>query len=170
MSLGLEKAKNSLSPTQEDFEEELELSSSRPTKRPRIFSDIDDGTKAPLDPIAIVTSEAENFSNEPSREHAWHDSGLASSFPPVEDLEIKSNVTTLVSEAEPRTRRYNSSLYTDAFNLALDTVLAEESHLFSEQEAEIFQKYRSLSYEAQYLYTIIPLFLASIFYVYRIGN
>lgn len=48
-------------------------------------------------------------------------------------------------------RTYTSSIYVDAFNLALDTVLADEAYLFSSQEAEAFAKYRSLDYEAQHL-------------------
>lgn len=45
-----------------------------------------------------------------------------------------------------------SSIYVDAFNLALDTVLAEESHLFDEAEMEVFRQWRELSYQSQYLY------------------
>ncbi|KAL4974228.1 VRR-NUC domain-containing protein [Aspergillus desertorum] len=54
-------------------------------------------------------------------------------------------------------RKGQSSIYVDAFNLALDTVLAEEAHLFSEAEKEVFQHWRELSYESQYLY--VRLFL-----------
>ncbi|CCT65830.1 uncharacterized protein FFUJ_02807 [Fusarium fujikuroi IMI 58289] len=50
-----------------------------------------------------------------------------------------------------------SSIYVDAFNLALDTVLEEESHLFDEKETEVFTQWRELNYEAQYLY--VRLFL-----------
>ncbi|PSR82279.1 coiled-coil domain-containing protein MTMR15 [Coniella lustricola] len=49
------------------------------------------------------------------------------------------------------------SIYVDAFNLALDTVLEEESHLFDEQENAVFQQWRALEYECQYLY--VRLFL-----------
>lgn len=45
-----------------------------------------------------------------------------------------------------------SSIYVDAFNLALDTVLDEEAHLFNEAEMEVFRHWRELSYESQYLY------------------
>lgn len=45
-----------------------------------------------------------------------------------------------------------SSIYVDAFNLALETVLEEESHLFDEAEMAVFQRWRDLSYEGQYLY------------------
>ncbi|KAF2970146.1 hypothetical protein GQX73_g3481 [Xylaria multiplex] len=53
--------------------------------------------------------------------------------------------------------RGKSSLYVDAFNLALDTVLDEETHLFDEKERRIFQEWNSLNYEAQFLY--VRLFL-----------
>ena len=53
--------------------------------------------------------------------------------------------------------RGKSSIYVDAFNLALDTVLEDESHLFDEAEHAIFEQWRELSYEAQYLY--VRLFL-----------
>jgi Fanconi-associated nuclease 1 len=39
----------------------------------------------------------------------------------------------------------------DAFNLALETVLDEEAHLFDEAEMEVFRKWRELDYESQYL-------------------
>ncbi|KAL4905204.1 hypothetical protein BDW74DRAFT_20334 [Aspergillus multicolor] len=54
-------------------------------------------------------------------------------------------------------RKGRSSIYVDAFNLALDTVLVDEAHLFSESEKEVFRHWRELSYESQYLY--VRLFL-----------
>lgn len=45
-----------------------------------------------------------------------------------------------------------SSIYVDAFNLALETVLEEESHLFNAAELEVLMQYKQLSYESQYLY------------------
>ncbi|KAI0911628.1 VRR-NUC domain-containing protein [Ustulina deusta] len=53
--------------------------------------------------------------------------------------------------------RGKSSLYVDAFNLALDTVLDEEVHLFDLKERRVFEEWRSLNYEAQFLY--VRLFL-----------
>jgi Fanconi-associated nuclease 1 len=44
-----------------------------------------------------------------------------------------------------------SSIYVDAFNLALETVLDEESHLFNESERALFGFWNGLGYEAQYL-------------------
>ncbi|KAF7952783.1 hypothetical protein EAE96_006009 [Botrytis aclada] len=53
--------------------------------------------------------------------------------------------------------RGKSSIYSDAFNLALETVLEDEGHLFDEKEMEVFKQWRELDYEAQYLY--VRLFL-----------
>ncbi|KFA72436.1 hypothetical protein S40288_09871 [Stachybotrys chartarum IBT 40288] len=50
-----------------------------------------------------------------------------------------------------------SSIYVDAFNLALDTVLEEESPLFNSKELEVFKQWKELDYEVQYLY--VRLFL-----------
>ncbi|KAE8155453.1 VRR-NUC domain-containing protein [Aspergillus tamarii] len=54
-------------------------------------------------------------------------------------------------------RKGKSSIYVDAFNLALETVLDEEAHLFDEAEMEVFRQWKELSYESQYLY--VRLFL-----------
>ncbi|PKS10486.1 hypothetical protein jhhlp_002238 [Lomentospora prolificans] len=53
--------------------------------------------------------------------------------------------------------RGESSIYVDAFNLALDTVLEDESHLFDERERRVFDEWKRLDYESQYLY--VRLFL-----------
>lgn len=47
------------------------------------------------------------------------------------------------------------SIYVDAFNLALDCVLTEERHLFSDAEMEIFEHWKALNYESQYLYVFL---------------
>ncbi|GJN77744.1 hypothetical protein PLIIFM63780_001237 [Purpureocillium lilacinum] len=66
-----------------------------------------------------------------------------------------------VDEATDKTRplwiKGRSSIYVDAFNLALDTVLEEESQLFDNKELEVFSQWKTLGYEAQYLY--VRLFL-----------
>ncbi|EON62111.1 hypothetical protein W97_01330 [Coniosporium apollinis CBS 100218] len=66
------------------------------------------------------------------------------------------------ADAEGRLRdrkrtRGKSSIYVDAFNMALETVLLDESHLFDEAETAVFSYWQALSYEAQYLY--VRLFL-----------
>ncbi|KAI9171266.1 coiled-coil domain-containing protein MTMR15 [Paramyrothecium foliicola] len=64
---------------------------------------------------------------------------------------------TSSGQTRPQWVRGKSSIYVDAFNLALDTVLEEESTLFDTKELDIFEQWRSLDYEAQYLY--VRLFL-----------
>ena len=61
-----------------------------------------------------------------------------------------------------------SSIYVDAFNLALDTVLEEEGHLFDEAEKSLFEQWGALSYESQYLY--VRLFLRKTSAWHRIGK
>jgi Fanconi-associated nuclease 1 len=53
--------------------------------------------------------------------------------------------------SERKWTRGKSSIYVDAFNLALETVLEDEGHLFDEKEMEVFNQWRELEYEVQYL-------------------
>lgn len=87
--------------------------------------------------------------------------------------EFKASEEEKAEGAEERLKdrswiRGKSSLYVDAFNLALDTVLEEESHLFDEAETEVFRIWRRLNYEAQYLY--VRLFLRKTSAWHRINN
>ncbi|KFY04660.1 hypothetical protein O988_00624 [Pseudogymnoascus sp. VKM F-3808] len=78
-----------------------------------------------------------------------------SMHPADKDLNIPKHLQDNSStQTLPSGRR---SIYVDAFNLALETVLDEESHLFDENEGKVFDEWRGLSYEAQYLY--VRLFL-----------
>ena len=61
----------------------------------------------------------------------------------AEDLKFRLN--------ERSWKTGKSSIYVDAFNLALETVLEDERHLFDEKETEIFRHWSELEYEAQYL-------------------
>lgn len=143
-----------------DGYDDPESSNSRPAKRVRT-SYIQGATIDTSDDLCVPEpDEASTSFDETPGERNWQGGGLTSSLPRVKDSEGTYTATTANSIEEPGTKLYTSSLYTDAFNLALDTVLAEESHLFSEQEAEIFQRYRSLPYEAQYLYFIFSLGLS----------
>lgn len=63
------------------------------------------------------------------------------------------------AETRLQTRKWirgQSSIYVDAFNLALGTVLQDEAHLFEEKENCVLENWRALSYEAQYLYGTLP--------------
>ncbi|KAI9741032.1 MAG: hypothetical protein M1834_002743 [Cirrosporium novae-zelandiae] len=61
-----------------------------------------------------------------------------------------------------------TSIYVDAFNFALETVLDQESHLFNETENVIFEHWRNLNYEAQHLY--VRLFLRKTLAWHRINR
>jgi Fanconi-associated nuclease 1 len=69
---------------------------------------------------------------------------------------------------ERKWTRGKTSIYVDAFNLALETVLEEESHLFDEAEHTVFKRWHELSYESQYLY--VRLFLRKTSSWHRIGR
>ncbi|KAJ9615560.1 hypothetical protein H2200_001635 [Cladophialophora chaetospira] len=76
----------------------------------------------------------------------------------AEKVQAQSDEGTAASRLESRSWiRGRSSIYVDAFNLALDTVLDDEGHLFDDAELNLFTQWRELSYEAQYLY--VRLFL-----------
>jgi Fanconi-associated nuclease 1 len=76
----------------------------------------------------------------------------------VETEALRGVESTTLSRLESRSWiRGRSSIYVDAFNLALDTVLEEEGHLFNEAELDLFRQWRELDYEMQYLY--VRLFL-----------
>ncbi|KAJ5304396.1 uncharacterized protein N7443_004056 [Penicillium atrosanguineum] len=63
-----------------------------------------------------------------------------------------------------------SSIYVDAFNLALETVLDDESHLFHEAEMEVFKQWKEMSYESQYLYVRLFLRKTSAWHrIHRLG-
>ncbi|OGM50788.1 coiled-coil domain-containing protein MTMR15 [Aspergillus bombycis] len=96
---------------------------------------------------------------------------LESSLPAIETdshaiEEYEASHSILDHEEEPglrerlrdgKWRKGKSSIYVDAFNLALETVLDEEAHLFDEAEMEVFKQWKELPYESQYLY--VRLFL-----------
>ena len=108
-------------------------------------------------------AEAEGRDDETSNGR-WRQTDLESALPPIktDDEAIKEYESTRVAEQTPeltvegrlKSRKWvkgRSSLYVDAFNLALETVLKDEEHLFHEAELAVFQHWKELSYEAQYL-------------------
>ena len=128
----------------------------------------DDRASSPSRPLSrasreIPDSEAESEDdNEFSRGETLK-TDLESALPPVKtDKEaIAEYEATRAAEAENfdlqdrlGQRKWiqgKSSIYVDAFNLALETVLEDESHLFDEAEMAVFEQWRELSYEGQYL-------------------
>lgn len=113
----------------------------------------------------IPNSDADDDDNfEVKEEEKEHKTDLESALPPVKTGEeavreyeaFKASQEDKAEDTGERLEkrswvRGKSSLYVDAFNLALETVLEEESHLFDEAETELFRIWRKLGYEAQYL-------------------
>jgi Fanconi-associated nuclease 1 len=129
----------------------------------------------------IPDSDAEDDDIEVKEEEKEHKTDLESALPNVKTGEeavkeyeaFKASQEDKTEGADERLEkrtwvRGKSSLYVDAFNLALDTVLDEESHLFGEAETEVFRIWRDLGYEAQYLY--VRLFLRKTSAWHRIKN
>lgn len=139
----------------------------KPTKRPKTG---DSPKKAPPTPRKKIKRQAPELEGHDERvelkvEEEDHVTDLESALPhvTVSDDAIKEYEAYKASqegETEAADKRLEnrtwirgkSSLYVDAFNLALDTVLDEEGHLFDEAEADIFRIWRGLNYEAQYLW------------------
>lgn len=110
----------------------------------------------------VADSEAETDDEDEGIPHASQ-TELESALPPVKtDKEaIAEYEATRAAKAgldlqgrlgQRKWVQGKSSIYVDAFFLALETVLDEESHLFDEAEMAVFQNWRDLSYEGQYLY------------------
>jgi len=132
----------------------------------RDVSDEDDlGRHSPLRHSAreIPDSEAESEEDEEFPSSA-RSTELESTLPPIKtDKEAIAEyearrAAEAVSAPDLHARlgqrkwvQGKSSIYVDAFNLALETVLDEEAHLFDGAESSVFEQWRNLSYEAQYL-------------------
>lgn len=119
-------------------------------------------------PSVIPDSDAENNDEEEGLEDhqtETNQTNLEQALPPIKtDKEaIEEYEAIRRAEDDERTQRLDdgewvrgkSSIYVDAFNLALDTVLEEESHLFNAAEMQVFRDWRRLDYEAQYLFVAI---------------
>ncbi|KAI9770318.1 MAG: hypothetical protein M1840_003477 [Geoglossum simile] len=90
--------------------------------------------------------------------------GLETALPPVgtdkesiEEYEVTRATDVHRRSGELELGAGRTSIYVDAFNYALETVLKDESHLFDEAESAIFKTWLRLNYGAQYLY--VRLFL-----------
>lgn len=129
----------------------------------------------------VEDSDAENEDTLIKEEVNDTKTDLESALPPIDTGEeaieayeaFKASQEERSEGAEERLKdrtwiRGKSSLYVDAFNLALDTVLEEESHLFDEAETEVFRLWKELDYEPQYLY--VRLFLRKNSAWHRIKN
>ena len=141
----------------------------RSLKRQRL--DVDDTSEsgsAPqspkFGPREIADSEVEIDNEEDQPPAVARQTDLESALPPVktdkeaieeyEAFKASQNENNRGIEGRLDERKWikgKNSIYVDAFNLALETVLDEESHLFDEVETAVFKAWHELSYEAQYL-------------------
>jgi len=139
----------------------------RPSKRSRLDdtpSDSESILQSPQLVATAVDSEGDDEETEPLQ--PVYKTDLESALPAIstdaeaiEEYEAfkASQNDDYETSAEGRFKDRNwlkgkSSIYVDAFNLALDTVLDEEEHLFDKAEMEVFKQWRNLGYEDQYLY------------------
>ncbi|RYP89610.1 hypothetical protein DL770_004257 [Monosporascus sp. CRB-9-2] len=149
------------------------LSNSRALRQTRTIQS-DDAVASDLD---FESSTDEPFGSRPP--------AIESSLPDVkldkealEEYEIfkssqgyQGNNTAETAESRLESRKWvrgKTSIYVDAFNLALSTVLDEESHLFDEKERSIFAQWNSLGFETQFLY--VRLFLRKTAQWHRIAR
>jgi fanconi-associated nuclease 1 len=146
---------------------------SRSTKRlKRARDDDDDRSDESSDPVSkspmpvekiISDSDAGSEDEEAEAFESSQRTDLESALPSIktdkeaiEEYEAQRAVENADLGVEGRMEKAEwvkgrSSIYVDAFNLALSTVLEEESHLFNAAELKVFEDWRALSYEAQYL-------------------
>ncbi len=115
-------------------------------------------------PQEIPDSEAETEDEDEPLSNKTRQTDLESALPPVktdkeaiaeyEAFRAAQEGVPLDAQGRLSQRKWikgKSSIYVDAFNLALDTVLEDEAHLFDEAEMGVFEQWGQLSYEAQYL-------------------
>jgi Fanconi-associated nuclease 1 len=145
----------------------------RPTKRQKRDEISDSESESePEEPIELVakheptenTSEEALSDEKDQRRAKERVTDFENALPPteasqeaIEEYETLKSSQSNAGEEIPSKKiaplwiKGRSSIYVDAFNLTLDTVLEEESSLFSSKELEIFSQWKKLNYEAQYL-------------------
>ncbi len=153
---------------------------SPPAKRLKTFDSTDgDESRVGSDDGDEIPRSPKNFRNEiPDSSHANESDDdetsiprgpteLESALPPVktdkeaiDEYEAMRSTEAVPEDLKSRLAQSNwvkgkSSIYVDAFNLALDTVLGDEAHLFDRKEMEVFYQWKELEYEAQYLYVFL---------------
>lgn len=167
-----------LHPPSTNFDDEFHTPTAKRLKRldsadsslsRRLSDDEDDRASSPKRPPSreVPDSEAETDEEDEHTPNTSHKTELESALPPVKtDKEaIAEYEATRAAEApgnldlherlgQRKWVQGKSSIYVDAFNLALETVLDDESHLFDEAEMAVFEHWRNLSYEGQYLWVL----------------
>lgn len=159
-----------LHPKSTNFDEgdDLEKPAAKRPKREVTEDDETSDVSRPSSPSkfnrVIADSDADSEDEDLSEPSKTRRTDLETALPPIEtDKEaIEAYEATRAAEqaegnglhdrlGQRKWIKGKSSIYVDAFNLALETVLEDESHLFDEAEMTVFHRWRDLSYEAQYL-------------------
>lgn len=138
---------SSLSRNISDDEDEQERATSPPRAPPREIADSESESDSDeLLPRSSQPTELEN-SLPPIKtdKEAIREYEASRAAEPDSELDLHARL------GQKKWIRGKSSIYVDAFNLSLETVLEDESHLFDEAELAVFEQWRSLSYEGQYL-------------------
>ena len=125
-------------------------------------SSFDDETLRSCSPSKPMPREVQGFEEEDEAAENAAPQGsqtdLERTMPPVKtDKEAIEEYESMRAQDRMNSRKWTkgkTSIYVDAFNLALDTVLDEEGNLFEEAEMSVFENWRGLPYEAQYLYAL----------------
>lgn len=150
-----------------DTEHDFPTPPAKRVKRAATVADFVQKTK--VRPDVIPDSEDDTDHEDLLEEPKQRQTDLETALPPIQtDKEaIEAYEASRAAEQaglglqerldERKWVRGKTSIYVDAFNLALDTVLQDESHLFDDAEHAVFRQWRHLSYEGQYLY--VRLFL-----------
>lgn len=135
----------------------------RPAKRvkrdeiPDSESEYEDSSYHSVESGQPKITDVENALPPVDSEYALQEyEAIKSSQPDEETGEANNDGTTV--KTRPMWMRGRSSIYVDAFNLALDTVLEEESHLFDDKEKEVFRQWKELEYQSQFMLVTYLLF------------
>lgn len=129
----------------EDAEGRLAYAPDTPIRQETETKDNDDSKELPTSQTELETSLPSVSTEEEAIHEYEKSSGVGG-----DNGEYRTNLEKRLGDRSWQKGR--SSIYVDAFNLALDTVLDEESHLFDEAELAVFEQWKGLVYESQYLY------------------
>lgn len=113
-----------------------------PPKRPKLSQEVC--------PTVVVSAPPRTPSPRPYN-------GFETESTPGNISQLGFDVALSPRASSKKGRNSGNSLYTQAFETAISTVLEHESFLFSQEELAVFESYRSMPYEARFLY--VRLFL-----------
>ena len=128
--------------------EDDEISVSESPPKPSIREIPDSGAESDEEDPAPRASQTELENALPP---VKTDKGAIAEYEATRAAESAEALDLLGRLGQKKWIRGKSSIYVDAFNLALETVLEDEADLFDEAEMSVFEEWRGLGYEGQYL-------------------